>query len=337
MCDKMIIGNKKKPCSLAESLENNKKLISSKETQAYRVLSGSVDGYPGFWIDLWNKTILLSGKNKEIPLPFWNDLVVWAKSQGYASIYWKHLNLKNKNQSPTHRWGQKIVSSFDVREWDLTYQIRFNEGYSVGLFPDQRENRKMMQKKALLGTKKLDLRGKKVLNTFSYTCAFSLVAAQQGAMVTSLDLSRKYLEWGKINFTANGFPLDGHDFIYGDAFEWLRRLRNKGRRYDLIILDPPTFSHSKKIKIFRVEKDYQKLAIAAMELLNNQGWILASTNCAQYPKPFFKADLEKAARQVGSKITATHFVGQPNDYKVGKDSPAYLKTFWLQITKDFVC
>ena len=332
-----MIGKKKKPSSLEETLEQNKRLISSKESQAYRILSGSADGYPGWWIDLWNEVVLLSGNKVEIPQAFWSDLVIWAKSHGHSSIYWKYLDRKNRNQSPVHRWGQKITTPFEVREWDLTYQIRFNEGYSVGLFPDQRENRKIMLKKALLGTKNLDLNGKKVLNTFAYTSAFSLVAAKQGAQVTSLDLSRKYLEWGKINFSANGLPLDGHDFIYGDAFEWLRRLRNKGRRFDLIILDPPTFSHSKKIKIFKVEKDYPKLAIAAMELLNDRGWILASTNCAQYPKPFFKADLEKAARELGTQITTSHFIGQPVDYKVGKDSPAYLKTFWLQITKDFVC
>ena len=326
----------RKAHSLGEILAQNIKLVSSKETQAYRILSGSADGYPDWWIDLWDEVILLSGKSVAIPPPFWNDLVDWAKSQGKKSIYWKHLDRRNRNESPVHRWGQKITSPFIVREWGLAFEIRFNEGYSVGLFPDQRENRKIMLQKASLGTNQIDLLGKKVLNTFAYTSAFSVVAAQQGASVTSLDLSRKYLEWGKNNFVANKLPLEGHDFIYGDAFEWLRRLRNKGRRFDLVILDPPTFSHSKKIRIFKVEKDYPKLTIAAMELLNEGGWILASTNCVQYPKPLFKADLEKAARQLGMKIVASYFIGQPLDYKIDRNNPAYLKTFWLQVSRDSI-
>ena len=84
-----------------------------------------------------------------------------------------------------------------------------------------------------------------MLNVFAYTCAFSLCAAAAGARATSLDLSRRYLDWGRANFEANGIDPAPHDWIFGDAFDWLRRLAKKGRAFDVVVLDPPTFSTAK--------------------------------------------------------------------------------------------
>ena len=94
---------------------------------------------------------------------------------------------------------------------------------------------------------------------FAYTCGFSVCAAQAGARVTSLDLSKKYLDWGKPNFEINGLDPSQHDFIFGDAFEWFRRLSKKGRSYEVILLDPPTFSRSKERGVFQAEKNYGDL------------------------------------------------------------------------------
>ena len=102
------------------------------------------------------------------------------------------------------------------------------------------------------------------MNCFAYTCGFSVCAAKAGARTTSLDLSKKYLEWGKRNFALNGLDPAAHDFIYGDTFDWLRRLAKKGRAFDAVVLDPPTFSQSKEHGTFRAEKDYGKLVTAAL-------------------------------------------------------------------------
>ena len=80
---------------------------------------------------------------------------------------------------------------------------------------------------------------------FAYTCGFSVCAALAGARTTSLDLSRKWLAWGQRNFVLNGLDPAAHDFIYGDATDWLRRLGRKGRQFEAVLLDPPTFSTSK--------------------------------------------------------------------------------------------
>ena len=109
-----------------------------------------------------------------------------------------------------------------------------------------------------------ELRNSEILNVFAYTCGFSVCAARAGARTTSLDLSKKYLEWGRRNFALNGLDPAAHDFIYGDAFDWLRRLAKKGRAFDAVVLDPPTFSQSKEHGTFRAEKDYGKLVTAAL-------------------------------------------------------------------------
>src|SRR6202040_322297 len=141
----------------------------------------------------------------------------------------------------------------------LQFELSFNEGYSVGLFFDQRDNRRRLLVNHVAAEFPLFPGGAdeaEVLNTFAYTCGFSVAAAKAGARATSLDLSKKYLEWGKRNFALNQLDPAAHDFIFGDVFDWLRRLAKKGRAFDVVILDPPTFSQSREAGTFQAEKDY---------------------------------------------------------------------------------
>jgi 23S rRNA (cytosine1962-C5)-methyltransferase len=170
------------------------------------------------------------------------------------------------------------------------------------------------------------------LNVFSYTCGFSVCAARAGARTTSLDLSKKYLEWGKRNFALNGLDSAAHDFIYGDAFDWLRRLAKKGRAFDIVVLDPPTFSQSKENGTFRVEKNFGDLVTAALPLLKPGGVLLASTNAADWPPEKFMAEVESALHAAKRKIVSQHYVPQPPDFPINRAEPAYLKTVWLRMS-----
>jgi 23S rRNA (cytosine1962-C5)-methyltransferase len=170
-----------------------------------------------------------------------------------------------------------------------------------------------------------------VLNCFAYTCGFSVCAALGGARTTSLDLSKKYLEWGRRNFTLNGLDPARHDFIFGDAFDWLRRLAKKGRAFDAVLLDPPTFSQSKESGVFRAEKDYGRLATAALPVLKPGGVLFASTNAAEWPPEEFLAHVTQAIRKAGRRIVQQHYVPQPPDFPISRAEPAYLKTVWLRV------
>jgi 23S rRNA (cytosine1962-C5)-methyltransferase len=172
---------------------------------------------------------------------------------------------------------------------------------------------------------------REVLNTFAYTCGFSLCAAAAGARTTSIDLSQKYLAWGKRNFALNQIDPARHDFLGGDVFDWLRRLAKKGRRFDLILLDPPTFSQSKEQGAFQAEKDYGKLAVAALRLLKPGGVLFASTNAAKQTPAQFLETLISAVAGAGRAIVQRHYAPQPPDFPITRAEPAYLKTVWLRI------
>jgi 23S rRNA (cytosine1962-C5)-methyltransferase len=162
-----------------------------------------------------------------------------------------------------------------VTERGVRYGIDFGAGYSAGLFIDQRANRARVQKSA----------PKRMLNTFAYTCSFSVVAAIAGAQTLSLDLSKKSLDRGRKNFELNNLPLDGHRFLADDVLDVLPRLERRGEKFDLIILDPPTFSLGNRGRRWQVEEQIGDLLRTALELAAPKASILVSTNCTKLDLP----------------------------------------------------
>src|SRR5262249_40509164 len=122
-----------------------------------------------------------------------------------------------------------------------------------------------------------------------------------------------------------------HDFIYGDVFEWFRRLAKKQRSFDVVLLDPPTFSQSKESGIFRAEKDYSKLIALALPLLKRGGILFASTNTADWAPEEFLKTIESAIRSSKRKVLQQHYFPQPPDFPISREELAYLKTVWLRI------
>jgi 23S rRNA (cytosine1962-C5)-methyltransferase len=210
-------------------------------------------------------------------------------------------------------------SRFEIVENGLKFLISLDAGYSTGLFLDQRENRRRLLTS--------NLRGKTVLNTFAYTCAFSVAAARAGAIVTSLDLSKRYLDWGRDNFRLNGIDPVAHDFIYGDCFDWLARLAKKGRSYDMVLLDPPTFSTVKKGRAFSAEKDYAKLVALAEPLVKAGGTLFCSTNARLLSPQRFMDAVQRGS----PRAQQMEFATQPFDFRVASGEKPYLKTVWAEL------
>jgi len=335
-------------------------LMDPQETNACRVIHGAGDGWPGWYVDrfgdfllsqgepaldekqrLWLETIGTLGAR---PAPdaagATAETVLGAPIRG---VYHKTLTRQAGQTalaevSPRLVLGQAAPERFVVRENNLQFELSFKEGYSVGLFLDQRDNRRRLLSGHIaadfpLFNSKLETQNSKseVLNTFAYTCGFSVCAAGAGAKTTSLDLSKKYLDWGRRNFQLNHLDPAEHDFIDGDVFDWIRRLTKKGRLFDVILLDPPTFSRSKKAGVFRAEKDYSGLVGAALPLLKRDGVLFASTNSAGWLPAAFRSAVETGVRAAGRKIVRRHFVPQPPDFPVSRSEPAYLKTWWMRI------
>ena len=312
-------------------------IIEPKFTDAWRVIHGASDGWPGLQVEKLGDFLLAQSTGE--PNASERELIeALARAHGSRGVYHKTLNRNVRGAGPTDAspkllFGTTAPARFIIRENGLNFEMSFGEGYSVGLFLDQRDNRRRFlvnHVAAGFGGWSSGLRPE-VLNTFAYTCGFSVAAAKAGARVTSLDLSKKYLEWGKRNFALNDLDPAQHDFIYGDAFDWMRRLAKKGRTFYAIILDPPTFSQSKESGAWQAEKHYGKLVEAALPLLKSGGALFASTNAAKLEPEKFLEAIREAMTKARRKIVQQHYVPQPPDFLISRAEPAYLKTVWVRV------
>ncbi len=313
--------------------------MDPRETNAYRLIHGAADGWPGWHVERLGE-FLLSQSEEPLATARMEKLQRLMKLHGARGAHHKILTRQVRKTtrpqaSPQRISGDAAPENFVVRENGVSFELSFAEGYSTGLFLDQRDNRRRLLTNHVAAEFPLfpgGAEGAEVLNTFAYTCGFSVCAAKAGARTTSLDLSKKYLAWGGRNFALNGLEAEKHDFIYGDAFDWLRRLAKKGRAYDLVILDPPTFSQSKEGGAFRAEEDYGRLVTAALPVLKPGGVLLASTNAARLEPEDFLETVTGAIKSARRKILKRHYVPQPPDFPVHRDEPAYLKTVWLKVS-----
>ncbi len=314
-------------------------VIEPNATTAYRLLHGASDGWPGWYVDRLGDFLLSQAEAATTPE---QDRLL-AGDLSSRGVYHKTLSRQVRRTSPAEAsprlaHGQAAPERFTIRENGVTFDLSFAEGYSVGLFLDQRDNRRRLLTGHLAADFSLGdpggeapCAGLTVLNAFAYTCGFSVCAALAGAQTTSLDLSRKYLAWGQRNFALNGLDPAAHDVIYGDAFDWLKRLAKKGRRFDVVLLDPPTFSQAKDRGIFRAAKDYGTLVAAALPVLQPGGVLFASTNAADLTPDAFLEAVSEAIRGAGREIRQRHYVPQPPDFPLSRAEPAYLKTVWVRV------
>lgn len=284
-----------------------RQLLFGDDTNAYRLISGAADGFPGVIVDSYAGQLLVQWQTKHTQPALLEQLGPVAQQFATRQLRTAPVG------GPT--------APFPVRENGLTFLVTFSAGLGTGLFPDQRENRWR-----LLG---MNLRGQSVLNCFAYTCAFSVAAASAGALTTSVDLSRRYLERGQENFRANQLDPSQHEFLVGDVFVWLRKFAQHSRRWTGVILDPPTFSTTKQGRVFRAARDYEQLAALALPLVAPGGWLLCATNQRTLAPATFQAILEHAARHAGRQIASLDYVTQPLDYRLGPGEQPYLKTFWM--------
>jgi 23S rRNA (cytosine1962-C5)-methyltransferase len=280
-----------------------RRTIRAGQTNVLRLVDGSGDNLDGLVIDDFAGRWIVQTLDESEP--------TLDPNLGYRSLYWQPL-LKKSKTIPKHLAGEPVREPFGVEEAGLAFEIDFQVGHS-GLFLDQRLNRGKLRSLA---------RGGMLLNTFSYTCAFGVAAAKGGAATVNLDLSRNYLNWGKRNYELNQIDLSDHEFLYGDVFDWLGRFKRRRRKFDLIILDPPTFSRDRKSGVFRVQDDFGDLADRAAACLNRNGLLFCSTNFRGVAFNDFLRILKTGIDRPFQAVAGS----MPPDFTGDR----YLKTVWLQ-------
>ncbi|SRR3989339_655090 len=188
-------------------------------------------------------------------------------------IYWRTRVKREKLQQYEKINEEELF--FTVLEYGAKFKVNLNDYLDTGLFLDHRETRQLV--KSLSS-------GKRILNLFAYTCSFSVQAALGGAALTqSVDMSNTYTAWGEENFRLNSLSLKNNQVIRADCIKFLDEAVHKKLFFDLIIIDPPTISRSKKMdELFDIQEDYATLIIKALKLLIQGGIIFFSTNSRKF-------------------------------------------------------
>ena len=258
-------------------------LLQDPATTACRIVNGAADAIDGLVIERFGDVLIVQLHEGRLQLDAAEARAICAHAArrlGARAVYRKLFsrdrsavarNVGDAHTNPVPWLGQPVAAELPVIENGMTFLVRPYDGNSVGLFLEHRETRQRVRGLA---------NGLAVLNAFAYTCAFSVAAALGGSLSTvSVDLSRKHLERGKRNFVANGLALDRYQFICSDIFDYFSRAGRQRRRFDLIILDPPTFARARRPKrTFSITENLEGLVAGAVALLNPDGYLLLATN-----------------------------------------------------------
>lgn len=318
---------------LARAIARRGSLAREPGTTAYRLVHREGDALTGVAVDRYGEVLVLHLYDDARSQEAWVEALVRAKHpHPLRAVYGRQHPTEAGRIDETVRvsiapkeavWGETTRST-EVMEGGVAYEARFDEGLSVGLFLDMREVRGWVRSNAA---------GKTVLNLFAYTCAFGVCAALGGAArVLNLDLSRRFLNWGQENYRLNDLEASPHDFLFGDVFDWLGRFARRDQRFDMVIVDPPSASTSRRGR-FAVERDYGRLVEAAARVLADRGMLLAATNHAGITSRRFEAliqqGLARADRRVRGELGRWH---EPRgDFPLAAGHHPYLKVVALEL------
>ena len=188
-----------------------------------------------------------------------------------------HLKQRAKQKGTNQYTKQSEQEEFlVVQEQGVKFYVNLTQYLDTGLFFDHRKTRNMIM------TECQQHKGLKFLNLFAYTGSASVYAALGGAKTTTVDMSKTYINWAMRNFALNKIPVYGHHFVQSDCIEWLNQQQAQ-KRYDLIFLDPPTFSNSKRMEqTFDVQRDQYQLITMTMNLLESGGTLYFSNNFKKF-------------------------------------------------------
>ena len=296
------------------------------ESDAYRLVNAEGDGLPGLTVDRYADYLMI-----QLYSAAWRPHLklitqILQELLSPLGIYEKQRPQKTREleaAGDSKNYGRLLVGSaapqrLEVCENGLTFLVSLEQGLNTGLFLDQRRNRSDLMKR---------VGGKRVLNLFAYTGVFSVAAAASGAsLVTSVDASPGYSEWAKANFGVNHLNPKRHEFIVGDCLATMGELLKAKKQYDVILMDPPSFSTTAKSR-FTTRGGTSDLVAAALPLLGDGGLLMASSNHQKVDLADYLKELRRGALQAGNDLRVISLFGQPEDfpYPVTFPEGRYLK------------
>ncbi len=312
---------------IKEAIVYRQEFFNSTETTAFRVFNGEGDGIGGLTIDYFDGYYLLTWYSVGIYTFKAEILEALKTTVAYKGIYQKkRFDAKGQYLDDTDDFicGEKAPEPLIIKENNGKFAIYLDDGAMVGIFLDQKEVRKTIRDKYA--------KGKTVLNTFSYTGAFSVFAALGGAKeTTSVDLANRSRAKTQEQFSVNDIDLAKQNIIVEDVFNYFKYAVRKKLSFDMVVLDPPSFARSKK-HTFSASKDYIKLLKEAIQITNKGGIIVASTNASNFDMQRFKAFIAKAFTELNVKYCIEETFSLPKDFRVNDKFKEgdYLKVIFIR-------
>lgn len=312
---------------IREAAEKRADFFESEDTTAFRVFNGEGDGIGGLTIDFFNGFYMVSWYSEGIYA--FRDVVYEAlnKALNTRGIYEK-LRFNTNGQyveQDDYVSGEKGEFPLIVLENGMNFAVDLNDGAMTGIFLDQRNVRKALRDQFAMD--------KTVLNTFSYTGAFSVAAALGGAAgTTSVDLAKRSLPKTIEQFSVNEIDYESQDIKVMNVFDYFSYAKRHNLKFDVVVLDPPSFARTKKMT-FSTAKDYPKLLTDALAITNDQGIIIASTNNASFDMKKFKTFIDKAFKDANTQYKIIEQHQLPEDFAVPHNFPEfnYLKVVIIQV------
>lgn len=308
------------------ALEKRTHLIADDQTTTFRLFNAEGDGIPGLTIDYYNQFAVFSWYSEGIYT--YHKEIVAAFQEVFPFVkgaYEKHRYQNDIKEASDFIFGEHAPEPLLVKENGIQYATYLDEGWMTGIFLDQRHVRNAIMEKYALG--------KTVLNTFSYTGAFSIAAAMGGAIqTTSVDVANRSLEKTREQFETNGLNPDDHLIHVMDVFDYIRYAIRKELAFDLIVVDPPSFARTKK-RTFSVTKDYSDMVADLLDIAAPKGTLILSSNAANYKRKSFLQDIDKAFKKKGRAYRLVEEFGLPEDFPTPKrsDTSNYLKVNVVQL------
>lgn len=289
---------------------------------AFRVVHGEGDGLPGVTVDRFGDYLVVHLYTEAVE-PLQGALLdalesVWQPKAIYLQARFRPQTGEGPRAPAELVRGEAAPPEIEVKENDLTFAVDVTAPLGTGLFLDLREGRQRVAR---------HLPGRRVLNLFSYTGAFSVYAAKAGAKeIVSVDLASKAHGRARRNLQVSGFTEEGHEFIAGDAMSVLAKMTERKRFFDAIIIDPPSFSQGAG-KVFVAQKDYRDLVEAALGVAAHGAIVACASNTAKLPLEDFDRILGDGASRARRRLLVTERVGLPADFPVPAGFPEghYLK------------